>query len=220
MEFKKAIRQEKKKHGKMLAATVLAAGLMLCKPARADSIELVAGHRSAVMDIKASADTAPKLGVFIRARPSMDYHGKTSSFALADLCIKLHGGLDAVAEVQAFGGKAVPRAGAQYFVRTGEFSLFTGANIGLDSKPYVEWDTELRYAPALRGNLKLLAQIENLSDLDSGGNIFSTQRMRLGVEWKGWGAGAATDLKETGHNPSSQDGTFGWNAGGFVSKRF
>jgi hypothetical protein len=220
MEFKKTIRQEKKKHGKLLAATVLAAGLMLCKPARADSIELVAGHKSAVMDIKASADVTPKLGMFVRARPSIDYHGKASSFALADLCIKLHGGLDVVAEVQAFGGKAVPRAGVQYFVRTRDLSLFTGANIGLDSKPYVEWDTELRYAPALRGNLKLLAQIENLSDLDSGGNVFSTQRMRLGVEWKGWGAGAAADLKETGHNPSVVDGSFSHNSGGFVSRRF
>lgn len=207
---------------RMLAGAVLAAGLMLTspKPAKADSIELVAGHKSTVMDIKAAADITPKLGVFVRARPSIDYHGTMSSFGLADLCIKLHGGLDAVAEVQTTGGKAVPRAGGQYFFKSGPLGFFTAANIGMDAKPYIEWDSELGLSPTIRENLNILTRIENLSDFDTKGNIFSTQRMRLGIEWKGWGAGAAVDLTELGHAPKASDGTFAYNIGGFVSKRF
>jgi len=211
-----------RKLGKALAGSVLAAGLMLAspKPARADSIELMAGNKNATLDLKASADITNRLGVFIRARPSVDYAGNLSSFGLADLTINLSGGLDAIGEVQLFGGRAVPRAGMQYFTKTGDFSLYTLATIGLDSRPYLESLAVLRCAPALYKTLRLLAQVENVTDVGASGHDFSTQRIRLGVEWKGWGAGAAADLTETGNSPKPRDGTFGWNAGGFVSKRF
>jgi hypothetical protein len=209
-----------RKLGRMLVASALAAGLLLPKPARADSIELMAGNKNATLDLKASADLTKKLGVFVRARPSVDYTGAISSFGVGDLILNLSGGLDALGEVQAFGGKVVPRAGAQYFAKTGPFSLYTAATIGFDSNPYLESLTVLRCAPALYRGLALLSQIENVSDLDTGGNVFSTQRIRLGVELKGWGAGAAVDLTETGNHPKPSDGTFGWNAGGFMSKRF
>jgi len=211
-----------RKLGRMLAGSVLAAGLMLAspKPARADSIELMAGNKNATMDLKASADITKRLGLFIRARPSVDYAGNISSFGLADLTINLSGGLDVVGEVQLFGGRAVPRAGMQYFAKAGDFSLYTLATIGLDNKPYLESVTALRYAPVLYKTLRLLAQVEGLTDTGSIGHVFSTQRTRLGVEWKGWGTGAAADLTETGNSPKLRDGTFGWNAGGFVSKRF
>ena len=222
MEFKTTTNPVIKKPSRALAAAVLTAGLMLTgpKPAKADSVEVMAGHKSTVMDIKAAADITPKLSVFGRVRPSIDHHGTIESFGLADLCIKLHGGLDAVAEIQAFEGKAVPRAGLQYFINSGDISFFTAANIGMDAKPYLESDMELRFTPVLRGELRLLSQLENLSDLDADGNIFSTQRLRLGAGWKGWGAGAAADFIELGHAPESSDGTLTYNIGAFVSKRF
>ncbi len=220
MKFKKTIKPETRKLGRMLVGSILAAGMMLPKPARADSIELMAGNKSATIDLKASAEVAKRLGVFIRARPSVDYTGTISSFALADLTINLGGGLDAVGEVQAFGGKAVPRAGMQYFTKTGNLSVYALATMGLDKNPYVESLAILGYDPSLYKILKLFTQIEVLNDADAGGNVFSAQRMRLGVELKGWGAGAAADLTQTGHNPSFGDGTFGWNVGGFMSKRF
>ena len=211
-----------RKLGKALAGAVLAAGLMFAspKPARADSIELMAGNKNVTMDLKASADLTKKLGLFIRARPSVDYTGNISSFGLADLTINLSGGLDAVGEIQLLGRKAVPRAGMQYFTKTKDFSLYSLATIGLDSKPYLESVTALRYTPVLYKNLRLLAQTENVTDVSPGGHDFSTQRVRFGVEWKGWGVGAAADLTETGNNPKPSDGTFGWNVGGFISKRF
>jgi len=211
-----------RKLGKALAGAVLAAGLMLSTPkaARADSIELMAGNKNATMDLKASANITKKLGVFIRARPSVDYAGKISAFGLADLTINLSGGLDAVGEVQLLGGKVVPRTGMQYFAKAKDFSLYTLATIGLDNNPYVESLMVLRYTPALSKTLRLLAQVENVTDVGSGGHDFSTQRMRLGVEWKGLGIGAAADLTEIGNSPKPRDGTFGWNVGGFISKKF
>jgi hypothetical protein len=211
-----------RKLGKALTGAALVAGLMFAspKPARADTIELMAGNKNVTIDLKASADIAKRLGVFIRARPSVDYAGAISAFGLADLTINLSGGLDAVGEVQLLGGRAVPRTGMQYFAKTKDFSLYALATIGLDSKPYVESLMVLRYTPALSKTLRLLAQVENVTDVGSGGHDFSTQRMRLGVEWKGWGAGAAADLTEIGNSPKHRDGTFGWNAGGVIWKKF
>jgi hypothetical protein len=205
-----------------VAGAVLAAGLMLGTPkaANADSIELMAGNKNTTMDLKASASIAERLGVFIRARPSVDYSGEISTFGLMDLSVGLGGGLDAVGEVQAAGGSVVPRAGLQYFIRTGDFSLYALGTAGLDAAPCLEALVALRYAPMLRGSLRLLAAAEDVTDARPAGHIFSTQRIRLGLEWKGWGAGAAADLTETGNRPDYDEGSFGYNAGGFLSKTF
>jgi len=206
----------------MAAGAVLAAGLMLTlsKPARADSIELMAGNNKATMDLKASAPLTDRLGVFIRARPSVDYKGAIDSFALADLAINLKGGLDAVAEVQAFGGTAVPRAGIQHFVSKGAFSLYSLATIGTDKSPYLEMLASLEFSPAIYKALCLIAKAEAVTDTGSGGHVFSRQSPRLGLGLNGWAAGAAADLAEIGNHPKSGDGTFSWNVGGFIAKRF
>ncbi|MCI0503803.1 hypothetical protein L0Y65_03765 [Candidatus Micrarchaeota archaeon] len=206
--------------GKILAGAALTAGLMLAGQARADSIELMAGNRSATLDLKASATLSPRLGLFFRARPTVDYAGDFHAFGVGDLSINLAGGLDVVGEVQFVGGRAVPRAGLQFFTRRGDFSLYALATTGLDSAPYGEALIAIRYTPVLHQALRLLVQLENITDVSPAGHDFSTQRMRLGLERNGWGGGAACDLTEMGNRPSRADGTLGWNIGGFVSKTF
>jgi hypothetical protein len=205
-----------------LAGAVLSAGLMLGTPgvAKADSVELMVGNKSATLDLKVSVPLTKKLSLFFRARPSVDYTGDTHAFGLADLSVNLHKGLDAVGELQVIGGKVIPRAGMQYFIKKRDFSTYALATTGLDAAPYVETLIALRYAPELRRNLQLLTQVENITDVSRAGHDFSTQRIRLGILWKGWGVGAAADLTESGNHPKPQDGTFGWNVGGFISKTF
>ncbi|MFH1785025.1 MAG: hypothetical protein ABH842_01220 [Candidatus Micrarchaeota archaeon] len=215
-------KQVARKLAKVVTSAVLVSGLMLAapKPAQANSIEFMAGHKSAVVDIKASAKITDELGLFFRVRPSMDYTGTISSFGLADLSIKLTDGLDAVGEIQLIGGTPIPRAGLQHFIKAGDFSAYNLATIGLDSKPYLELLTALSYSPALSETIELLTKIENVSDLDASGHIWSTQRVRVGISLDGFGFGAAVDLTETGNHANSSDDTFGWNLGGFVSKTF
>lgn len=210
-----------RKMAKIVAGAVLVSGLMFAPKARADSIELMVGQNSATIDMKASADLTKKAGVFIRARPSQDFRtGDMSSFGLVDLTLNLTTGLDAVGELQFIGGKVVPRAGVQGYRSFGDFSLYSIATVGLDSKPYAEILAALKYTPSLTDSLKLLAQIENVSDINKNGNNWSTQRIRLGISIANWGFGVATDLTETGNQPTTKDGTLGYNIGGFVSKTF
>ncbi len=180
----------------------------------------MAGNERSTLDLKASAPVNDKLGVFMRARPSVDYKGVISSYGLADLVLNLSNGLDAISEVRAFGGNVVPRAGMRYSAKTENVSLCTVATIGLDSKPYFESLTLLGYFPTIYKTLKLFAQVENISDVSATGHDSSKQRIRLGVEQGGWGAGAAVDLTETGNSPTIANGTFDWNAGGYVSRKF
>ncbi|MFH0737666.1 MAG: hypothetical protein V1827_03875 [Candidatus Micrarchaeota archaeon] len=211
-----------RKIGKALAGAALAAGLMLGTPkaAKADSIELMAGDKSATVDVKVSVPLPRKLGLFFRARPSVDYTGDIHAFGLADLSIGLCKGLDAVGELQVIGGKVVPRAGVQYFIKKGDFSAYALATVGLDAAPYIETLLALKYAPELRRYLRLLAAVESITDISRAGHGFSTQRIRLGIEYMGWGVGAAADLTETGNHPRYRRGTFGYNVGGFISKTF
>lgn len=207
---------------RVVAGTVLASSIMLAaKPVRADSIELMAGQKSATVDMKASAELTKKAGVLIRARPSQDFStGNITSFGLVDLTLNMAPCFDAVAEVQFSGGAAVPRAGAQNYTSVGDLSLYEIATVGLDNKPYVEILVTATYTPSLSDGLKLLIRIENINDFDKTGNNWSTQRGRLGVGISGWGIGTALDLTETGNHPKTSDGSLGWNAGGFVSKNF
>ncbi|MBI5227795.1 hypothetical protein HY988_04370 [Candidatus Micrarchaeota archaeon] len=215
-------RRIKRTRTKFIASVVLFSSLMLSTPkiANANSVELMVGNKSTTADLKASADLTKKVGIFVRARPTIDYRGKISAFGLGDLTLNLNGALDAVAEVQFVGGTIVPRAGIQYFRKAGDFSFYTITTIGFDSKPYLESLSSVRYSPRIYKTLNLIAQVENVTDLDRTGNNWSTQRIRLGLSKNNWGVGAAADLSETGNHPILANGTFGWNVGGFVSKTF
>ncbi len=201
---------------------LLIAGIMFTpKPAKADSIEFMAGNKNAVVDLKAGADITKKLGFFLRARPSQDFAtGNISPFGLTDLTVNVTSGFDTVGELQFIGGSAVPRVGMQAYTGLGDFGLYNLTTVGMDSKSYVEFLTSLNYLPVISSGLKLLARVEDVSDVSRDGHLWSTQRLRLGLTIKEWGFGTATDLTETGNKPKLADGTFERNFGGFVSKTF
>lgn len=207
----------KRRKAGMLACCVLAAGLALApKGARADSVEWMAGNKNNTGDLKASGAITEKVGVFTRFRPTVDYKGTPSTFGVADLLLGLGHGFDAVSEVRFAGGKVIPRGGVSYTAKTASFCISAVASLGLDSEPYFESLTNVRYTPDIYRSLKLLMQGENITDLSAAGHDSSKQRLRLGLELRSWGAGAGLDLLETGNKPD-----FGvWNAGGFVSKKF
>ncbi len=206
----------------VFASAALVSSLLFAttKTANASSVELMVGNKSATADLKESIDLTKKLGLFFRLRPTVDYCGKISAFGLADLILKLKSGLDAAAEVQFIEGVPVPRVGLQYFAKRGDFSFFTLDTAGLNNNPYFELLTTVNYNPNIYKALNLIVQVENITDLESTGNNGSTQRIRLGFTKQGWGIGPAIDLTETGNHPNLKSGTFGWNAGGFVSGAF
>lgn len=220
-KFGRGIKKCLRKTGRAIAGTLLVASLMLPSvKTHASSIELMAGHQSTTFDLKASAPLTEKLGMFIRARPSIDYNGDVSTFALADLTLNLTGSLDVVAEIQLLNGVPIPRAGLQYYFAEKDFSIYTLLTSGLDQAPYFESLVSLKYTPRLTDSLSLLLAVENVTDFTFSAHTFSTQRIRFGLSIDSWSIGPAVDLIEIGNSPNLQNGTFGWNLGGFISREF
>ena len=220
MIFKK-IKYGVKKVGKFVAGSLLGAALIFgAGKARADSIELMAGHNQTTLDIKAGAKVNDKVNIFGRVRPTVNYEGELSTFGLMDLSINLIGPLDFVAEVQMFGGQVVPRAGLQYFGMFGDFKIYTLMTVGMNENPNLESLTVLAFNPKLNELLGILARLENVTDLGSEGHEFSTQRLRLALTIAKFALGAAADLVELGTAPTLDDGTFIWTAGGFGEVTF
>lgn len=206
--------------GKYLAGAVLVAGLMLPGKAKADSIEVMAGHKKTTTDIKVSAPVTDKIGLFGRLRPSADYTGTLDMFGLMDLWIKLAGPVDVVTELQVSGGQIIPRGGLQYFGAFGDFSVYTLLTFGLGEAKDIEHLTVLAYNPKLNELVGLLVRVENITNVTKDGNSYSLQRARLGATIGSFRIGGALDLLELGNSPKLGDGTFGWNAGGFGEVTF
>jgi len=180
------------------------------------SVEVMGGQANTTLDVKLSGEVAPRTGIFVRNRTTVDYNNQVSPFTLADLTFNIAGGLDAVAEVQmAPGMGAVPRLGVQYFKAFGDFSVYGLATGKARENPNAEMIVLLRYMPRLSERIKGFAQVEALSDIGRTGHEYSTQRIRLGLDISGYRLGAAADLVETGNKAAMS-----YNMGGFVSKNF
>ncbi|MFH0701519.1 MAG: hypothetical protein V2A62_03725 [Candidatus Woesearchaeota archaeon] len=184
------------------------------------SIEVMAGDKSATLDVKVSGDLANKVGVFARARTSANYAQpkEVGYFTLVDITGELGGGFDAVGEVQFIQGVGpVPRFGFQYFGQVRGFSGYGLVSLKIGDNPNLELIAILKYQHPLTENLAVKVGVEHLTDLCSKGHEFSTQRIRIGLEIEGWHFGPAVDFTEAGQGEALQ---FDYNVGGFVRKEF
>ena len=87
----------------------------------------------------------------------------------------------------------------------------------LKDNPSVDLHPIISYSYRLNGRLNAFTQLEVLSNLSlqKGNHNFTSERARLGLEYKGFKFGVGADLKQTGDKfkPSH-------NYGVFISKNF
>jgi hypothetical protein len=209
----------KKTIKKLVAGAALLATLACAapKPAQAGgTAELTAGNRDVALDVKAFADIAPRTTALFRTRTVLDYENNPWFLGVTDLNIKIAGGLEALAEAKVTSDQGfVPWAGLQYSHQYKDLFMYAAGMCSIGKKPIGEAYAILSYKPKIKGELKLLTNLEAITDFGAEGHKFSIQRWRLGVEYKGVGVGAAADVHETGNKPD-----ISYNVGGFVSKKF
>jgi hypothetical protein len=205
----------KKTIKKMIAGIALAATLATGNAARANgSVEVMAGHEKATIDLKVGTKLAPRTNVFFRGRTGMDYENKVDYFGLADLSINVVGGLDGVVETQFIPSVGVvPRAGAQYFGKFGDASVYGLGTVKLGEDPDAEFVLNLRYAPKVTEDTSIVLNAENVTNVGGQGHNFSVQRLRAGVGVGKYEAGAAADVNEAA-------GKVSYNVGGYVKAKF
>jgi len=188
------------------------------------SVEVMAGGESATLDTKLILPVTDDVTFFNRNRMTATYTGAdgledigASSFHVNSLSYDVGQhvgipGLDMFAEVDVVPGTGIdPRAGLQYFAKVGDLGLFQLASVGLHADTDLTLVTSLGYTPELTDDVGLVLGAENLTIVGEPGHIFSTQRLRAGVDIHGYQLGFATDLVEAGDS-----GEVGYNIGGFV----
>ncbi|MFH2106834.1 MAG: hypothetical protein ABII22_06240 [Candidatus Micrarchaeota archaeon] len=204
-----------------IAVSAMIIGAVFLLPGKASaggSIELMAGKKTATTDVKASAQITDKIGLFARGRTTTDLAAHNlSTFGLVDLSLNLAGPVEMVMETQMASGTATPRFGLQYFGVLGDFSIYTLLTASHGATPDIESLTSIMFTPTLTEGVKLLAQIENITNGTLDAHSFSIQRIRMGLSTLDGKLvfGPALDLLEVG-----KDGTTTQNVGGFVSGKF
>ena len=187
-------------------------------PAQAQAtgiVEVASGHESSTLDVRLGMELLPRILLFTRHKVTVDYENKLSYFGYTDLAFNLIDGLDIVFETQYLNDGLSPRAGFEYFKAVGDFSFFTIATVLLDDKPDGELYILAGYTPALTDALKLLTELELVTNIGGDGHNFSAQGLRVGVEWKGLSAGLAGNVDLVG-----VDAEFAFNLGGFLRKTY
>ena len=175
------------------------------------SVEVLVGDESSTLDAQINSELDHGFGVFVRNTTTVDYEQEVSAFTFVNLSYRLIDGLSAAVQTQFILNEgAVPRLGVQYFNKFGEFSLFTAGSVGIKEKVDGEFVIRLKYQPKLSSQVRLLMQLESITQVWDEGHKFSVERGRVGISIDKYSFGLGGDLIEIGNKPE-----LGYNIGGF-----
>ncbi len=201
---------------KLISAAAVVACLALPQKADADgSAELMAGNRSATLDLKVGTELAPRLQFFTRQLPSVNYNNEVSHFGLISLGYNVWDGLNVLAQAQAIPGVGfASRFGLEYFKQVGDFGLYGEAVSTAQESPQIELLANVGYKPQLTEYLHLVADLEVVTLLSpERGYDYSTQKLRLGLGAAKFEFGPAVNVEEVA-------GNIDYNVGGSVKVNF
>ncbi len=181
--------------------------------AQAGVAEVFGGHEAVTLDVKVAGSLAPRTTLFARQRVAVDYHNQATPFSAAGLSYALAGTLEAVALTQFVGGRVVPRLGMQYAFGNDDASMFLLVSASLIERPDAEMVSLSRFRPLVADNLRLLFQLETVTNVGVSGYTFSVGRLRCGLDINGYAFGIGGDIVHTPIDSS-------YNLGAFVRREF
>jgi len=181
---------------------------LLLSPLTADaaaSLEVLVSDKPKIdVTLYASID---RFGIFHRSRVLDNYSLTAVNYDIM--------GIKVLAGVQASIDKLIPKLGVMYANKFGNLNLSSIMTVGYDENPNFTGTVNVCYKPNLTKNLNGIIGAELISSFNLDGHLFSTQRMRLGLEYEGNEVGLATDLVELGDGPKLST-----NPGVFLKKTF
>lgn len=209
MDFKQKIK-------KLAIGTAIVSTLFFSAPknAEANSAELMISNKSSSLDTKLGGDIY-FLNFFNRNRISTFYNGKADYFGDLLLSGKLPlKGLGWVLETQITPETGLmPRIGLQYFNNIKNFGFYILSTTGLENNLKGEVFFDLSYNSQLIKDINLVLKIEETTDFNTQGHLFSIQRLRAGIKYNKLSLGLAANLIEA-------KGNFSYDLGGFVKADF
>ena len=208
-----------KSHSKLLIlGTVFIIMGLFPANSSAQSLEIMPGHNRIFVDVQwlKPLDQKFRFSLFSRTRATIDYENQTDIFSGAyfNVTSKYGVGGSLVGKVGLNG--AGGDAGVHYFKATDKITFFGLASVGLKRELELSWFSILRYTPSLGEKWKLYTSLELFTLFNSEGHTFSVQRIRVGVDRKGYQFGLGYNTSQAG---SSFVGVID-NFGPFIRKAF
>lgn len=191
--------------------------IAICSASKAQSFELMAGTKHIFIDAQYLKffDEQNRVSLFSRARATAQYdEQRTVLFTGAYLNYTTKSG---------FGGTILGRisstnsgvdAGIHYFKVTKNFMIYALPSISLSDELLYSWFSILRFTPTLKNDWKLYSSLELFSAFGQIGHLSSVQRVRLGLDRKGYQFGLAVNLNESRFSETDV------NPGVFIRKQF
>lgn len=162
---------------------------------------------------------------FNRNRASVDYRITSKEwlpqFGFTEAVSYNHPLLKGFAPVivgQVFNNGVYPKAGIQYYMSKGSFTVFTWLITETLSKPTIDYYLLSRFEPSLTYKLGLFVQAEFVNGFPTDPDKKNTfvQRIRIGLKTMAWQYGIGSDFTEA----ENDDYAFRYNAGIFFRYNF
>lgn len=194
-------------------------------------VEVFAGHQKMTLDVmffrnfKNVSGEKTRWLFFNRNRASVDYRMTQSTFLPQFGCTEAVSynhknlwGFAPVGVVQVFGNGIFPKAGIQYVLMGGPFTLFTWLVSETRKSPDFDYFLLFRCIPKINDRMKLFLQVESVNTLPSSSfkNFNFTQRLRFGLQKGSAQYGLGVDFNQSGRAYFKQSN----NAGLFVRYEF
>ena len=184
----------------------------------AQSIEFMPGTEGVFVDVQwlRTFDKANKWSLFSRSRATVDYNEQTNLFTGAYFNYTTRSGVGGTMLGKIATSWAGGDAGVHFFKAGESFLIYALASIELRSEWAYSWFSIVRYTPALRSTWRLYSSLELFSNFNDEGHVASVQRIRIGLDRRGYQFGLALNLSGLGHDYSTTDA----NPGIFLRKQF
>ncbi len=185
---------------------------------QAQSIELMPGKERIFIDAQwlKTFDDQRRWSLFSRSRATVDYEEQTNLFTGAYLNYTTSSGLGATLVGRIATAGAGADAGIHYFKASSSFLIYALASIELADELSYSWFSIMRFTPELNTNWRLYSSLELFSNFNKEGHRASVQRIRLGLDRKGYQFGLAINLAGLSKSYEIIDD----NLGIFIRKQF
>ena len=184
---------------------------------QAQSFEVLLGTERVFIDAQflKAIDAEKRWSFLSRTRATIEYDEETNSlFTGGYLIYASKSGLGATVLGRVVPGAFDVDAGISFFKVTGPWLIYALPSINIDKELYYSWFSILRYQPDLKNDWKIYSSLELFTAFVQIGHLSSVQRIRLGVDKRGYQFGLAVNLRE------SRDADTDINPGLFFRKVF
>ena len=199
----------------------LSIGLLLLAAvqfSKAQSLEIAPGNKNVFADLQwlKPFDQRYRWSLFSRTRMTVDYDNRANLFsgAYLNLTSKMGFGGSLVGKISQTAGAGAD-AGVHFFKSKPISMLFALATVGLRQHLEYSWFSILRFTPKINERWKWYTSLELFHLFNKNGHAFSVERVRVGLDFRGYQFGVAANFQQTGMDFKTND-----NLGGFIRKSF